>query len=320
MRASLKALLTGAIDYAGMFPPAKLPLEQAFRNYLRYRQEPEAWMLGRFVVPAARLSELRDFRGPLTPMQPIGIAVLGRGGETRKQFVDNLALDLQDVACLQSFDGLIQASVLEARLPLGLEDGHDLFDLLVASITRIEESTPSISSVYLELPPPLAWLESMRLAVGLIAEARRLRSLLAPPVQTIGFKLRCGGAGLMPSSLLVARALRECHAAGVPLKLTAGLHHPLPRNITEEATMHGFINVLVASVLLHAGTLKEDQIVDVLVDREPSAFLFDDVSLSWRGCRVDLVGIEAGRRGGVVSFGSCSFDEPRDDLRVLGWL
>jgi hypothetical protein len=55
---SLRALMAGAIDYAGLFPPAKLPMDQAIRNYARYRQEPESWMLGRFVCPAARFDEV----------------------------------------------------------------------------------------------------------------------------------------------------------------------------------------------------------------------------------------------------------------------
>jgi hypothetical protein len=42
------------IDYAGVFPPAALPLEQALANYERYRASPEAWMLGRFVLPVGQ--------------------------------------------------------------------------------------------------------------------------------------------------------------------------------------------------------------------------------------------------------------------------
>ena len=46
MNASLRALLTGVVDYAGLFPPARLPLDEAIRNYARYRQGSDAWMLG----------------------------------------------------------------------------------------------------------------------------------------------------------------------------------------------------------------------------------------------------------------------------------
>src|SRR5882757_4734763 len=59
--AALRALLSGLIDYAGMFPPAKLSLAEAAKNFLEYMSGRHAWMLGRFVVPAAQLEELRAY-------------------------------------------------------------------------------------------------------------------------------------------------------------------------------------------------------------------------------------------------------------------
>ncbi|HEY2250053.1 MAG TPA: hypothetical protein VGH74_03290, partial [Planctomycetaceae bacterium] len=58
MNSSLRALLSGSIDYAGMFPPAGLSLVQAIELYRRHRSSPASWMLGRFVVPAAQLADL----------------------------------------------------------------------------------------------------------------------------------------------------------------------------------------------------------------------------------------------------------------------
>src|SRR5713101_4042837 len=59
MHACVRVLLNRILDYAGLFPPAKLPLEDALRTYLRYRKEsPHRWMLGRFVCPTARLPDL----------------------------------------------------------------------------------------------------------------------------------------------------------------------------------------------------------------------------------------------------------------------
>src|SRR5215218_583102 len=55
---SLRALLERAIDYAGLFPPAKLEMREAVASYAGYRDDADAsWALGRFVVPAARLEE-----------------------------------------------------------------------------------------------------------------------------------------------------------------------------------------------------------------------------------------------------------------------
>ena len=58
MFSSLKALLSSIVDYAGLFPPAKLKLRNAIANYVQYHQTQESWLLGRFVIPASRLTEL----------------------------------------------------------------------------------------------------------------------------------------------------------------------------------------------------------------------------------------------------------------------
>ena len=57
---SAKALFSGLIDYAGLFPPAALPMADAVRNYDAYRNGEHAWMLGRFVVPVAKMGEVPD--------------------------------------------------------------------------------------------------------------------------------------------------------------------------------------------------------------------------------------------------------------------
>ena len=57
---SQKALLSGLIDYAGLFPPAALSMDEAVRNYARYGEGEHAWMLGKFVVPEARAGEVPE--------------------------------------------------------------------------------------------------------------------------------------------------------------------------------------------------------------------------------------------------------------------
>src|SRR5205823_1969005 len=78
VRPSLRTLLAGILDYAGLFPPARLPLAQAIRNYTCYRADPDGWMLGRFVCPAAQLEELAKLRNELNPSGPAwSVAALG---------------------------------------------------------------------------------------------------------------------------------------------------------------------------------------------------------------------------------------------------
>src|SRR5215467_3773609 len=57
MNFSLRDLLSGLIDYAGLFPPATLDMATAARRYADYREGEYRWALARFVVPVARLDE-----------------------------------------------------------------------------------------------------------------------------------------------------------------------------------------------------------------------------------------------------------------------
>ena len=56
----MKEFLTSIVDYAGLFPPAELSMAESVREYARVRSGPDRWALGRFVVPYARLPELRQ--------------------------------------------------------------------------------------------------------------------------------------------------------------------------------------------------------------------------------------------------------------------
>src|SRR5262245_45534565 len=64
---SLRELLLGLIDYAGLFPPAALDMATATRKYAEYRESEYRWALGRFVVPVARLDEFEKAAEGILP-------------------------------------------------------------------------------------------------------------------------------------------------------------------------------------------------------------------------------------------------------------
>jgi hypothetical protein len=104
----------------------------------------------------------------------------------------------------------------------------------------------------------------------------------------------------------------------VPIKFTAGLHHPVRQFRDEVKTeMHGFLNVLGAGVLSAEHHWDEAQTVDMLEDQTAKSFEFHDTVFAWRNWEITLDRIKA-RRKFITSFGSCSFDDPREDLRGLG--
>src|SRR4051812_19363790 len=60
---AMHTLLAGFFDYAGLYPPASLSLRSAANNYLDYARGKHAAALGRFIVNADRLEELRGIAG-----------------------------------------------------------------------------------------------------------------------------------------------------------------------------------------------------------------------------------------------------------------
>jgi hypothetical protein len=308
MTDGLRALLEGAIDYAGLFPPARLGLDEAVRNYARYRQEADAWMLGRFVVPAARLEELSPYVDTLFASgPPLSVAVLGRGGNTMPEWTAGLREDAQAIAAWRMrHGGRVRIGVFETRLA----DASSAAACVKAAADILGPTPPS----FFECP------------LG----GEDAPSCLPPLVHEIaarggGVKLRCGGltAAAFPTPGQIVFALRTCRGAWVPVKLTAGLHHPLPRfDPGVQATMHGFVNVLAAGVFagrLASPLLIAAQLAALLQDANPAHFSFTG-GIAWQGLSISATEVARDRRQAILSFGSCSFDEPREDLRSLGWL
>ena len=54
---SLRSLLANLIDYAGLYPPAGLPLPIVAERYQCFLASPESWILNRLVLPAASLAK-----------------------------------------------------------------------------------------------------------------------------------------------------------------------------------------------------------------------------------------------------------------------
>jgi hypothetical protein len=136
---------------------------------------------------------------------------------------------------------------------------------------------------------------------------------------TFGYKLRAGGvtADAFPTSLQIAKALVTPATHQLPIKFTAGLHHPLRQYREEVQTkMHGFLNVLGAAVLAAEHRWNADQTAMMLEDENADSFSFADDFFAWLEWRIDIERLQYRRRF-AVSFGSCSFDEPREDLRAL---
>lgn len=109
----LHALLENIVDYAGLFPPASLPMVRALENYRRYRDSPESWMLGRFVAPVARLDEFEALNG--SAAAPVSALIGGDLANDLKRIahspaaIDAIELKAADAAQIESAMRLIPA-------------------------------------------------------------------------------------------------------------------------------------------------------------------------------------------------------------------
>jgi hypothetical protein len=107
----------------------------------------------------------------------------------------------------------------------------------------------------------------------------------------------------------------------VPFKATAGLHHPIRHHDPGLAVMgHGFLNVFGAGLLAHEHGLKAADLQKILEDEMAASFVFDDNGFQWRSHRVGNDSMRKLRERRITSFGSCSFEEPLQDLGELGLL
>ena len=95
-------LLRDLIDYAGLFPPASLAMAQTAANYDAYLRSEENWILGRFIVPVARLGEFEEAFGA-----GLGTACSGHesrratSGDCRRCWAPDIAAD---VTCIREFN------------------------------------------------------------------------------------------------------------------------------------------------------------------------------------------------------------------------
>ena len=284
-----------------MFPPCNLELEPALKNHARYVRLHDRWMLGAFVLPVERFNAAKEFVPEFVPWGPLRISALGPKTENPTAFLE--ALEETDAA-IRSLSAhnvdLVSISQLEMFLP----DDADL--------NLLQEARAIVGSL------PAFWEAPAERAGRTIALLAEHNSNTDHP--TFGYKIRTGGvtADAFPTSAQIAPALVTPATHQVPIKFTAGLHHPLRQYREEVQTkMHGFLNVLGAAVLAAEHKWDAAQTTSMLEDEDVSSFKFDQEFFAWRDWKIDVQRLKDRRRF-VTTFGSCSFDEPRDDLRTLG--
>jgi hypothetical protein len=301
--AALRNFLHGLIDYAGLFPPAALSMEESITNYRRYRAGEDAWMLSQFVLTAARVAEI-----PVQDGAPLALSVIPGGGATPAAFLERLDADLENIRrAIDAAGGALTVAAFEAKLP---GTPGDAATLAKEARARLDRAGHSKATLFFEAPAD----ERVGEVITALAESG---------VPNLGFKLRCGGltADLFPSPARLATALYHCAKHVLPVKFTAGLHHPLRHHDPSVGTLaYGFVNVFAAAMLARSKGLDVEALAALLECQDPGQLAFTNEAMAFCGHILTADEIATLRREFALSYGSCSFDEPREDLHSLGLL
>jgi hypothetical protein len=299
---TVRVLLHDLIDYAGLFPPASLAMSPSVANYDTYLHSEWSWILGRFIVPAARLGEFETAFKLLPPPPPDSAPApsrmsvilgddLAAGAEVLRVWTDRLA------KYSTARSAIIESVEVRVENP--------------EAIARAVQTIPDGMTIYFEAPPA-RWIECAAAAAG---SGHRM-------------KIRMGGetADKFPKSESVVAFLRLCAEHRLPFKATAGLHHPL-RSVhrltyqpdSPSGMMHGFLNLFLAAAFLRAG-MEPERALQLLDEQSAEALHFESDGVNWRKEYLPRAELLRARHESSISFGSCSFTEPIDDLRSLGLL
>jgi hypothetical protein len=287
--ASARALMAGAVDYAGLFPPAQLPLADALAEYRRALAGADAWMLGRFIVPAMQLSVLAD--------AVVRDAHDGRGWTVSAIVREHMD---EDAAAVQAFNQRaanqhVRVDTIECR-----PSSSD-------SITWLAKTFSPAFTVHVEVGVGSTAPDDLR-----VVARHQLRA-----------KVRTGGLApdAFPAPASLVAFIESARDVGVPFKATAGLHHamrgayPLSDEIgAQSATMHGFVNLMLATATV-GERLPTTTAAALLTRTDHSALVFDDERVRWGDVELSIDAIGRMREAQCVSFGACSFREPADEYR-----
>jgi len=273
-------------------------MRPALESYASYARGEDRPALGRLIVPISRLAELETVGGDLMPR--------GKRSEPWRLSV----LVAEDVPAAGE-----EMRKFNRRHSPGSADGSTVIDAAELKASTMDEivhqrrDLPRELTAYFEIPTA---------------------GDVTPLVKTMAkagarAKIRTGGVSpeAFPRAEVIVDFIAACQREAVPFKATAGLHHPIrgEYRLTYEsdsptAMMYGFLNVFIAAAMLYAGE-SQDTALDVLEESDPSAFKFADDAMQWREKRIGVDQIVASRSEFAISFGSCSFREPVEELAYL---
>lgn len=317
---SLRALLTEILDYAGLFPPASLSLDEALKKFAAYRQIDQSWMLSHFVCPASILPGVDAYGAVLfaDSTRMWRFSVVCQGGDDLQSFLETLQQDLRGITSFaEQHAKTATVDRLEIKVPSAvLQAGQEpLSELIERSAEMIASTTPGITPFY-EISAIEDGAEEVYAALEALKKFNDRWS--GERYRAAGAKIRTGGAEprMIPSTKQVAFFISACHKLRLAFKATAGLHHPFSRHDDKlNCQLHGFLSVFVAAVLVDVLGIDLQTSLKIIECGKRGEFNFEQEGFTWGKWKASADQITMARNNFAISFGSCSVIEPIEDLQ-----
>ncbi len=274
-------MLEGIIDYAGLYPPADLDMQSVVKNWASYLNSEEKWMLARLIIPASRLDEFKECAKGLLP-QP-------------EEEMWQLSVLLPPA----SNDKFVEA--VQSTIDFNISDCGAVANVVEFKANTTGEIDSALEVLHDDLFP---YIE-----LPIEEDPRGLIAALSGAIA--GAKVRTGGvtSDLYPSSDTLALFIHSCAVVGQAFKTTAGMHHPCQNENKNVGVMeYGFLSVLQAAACASVHDVSVEEVERILLCSTPDLSSFSELELEQ--VRAELFN----------SVGSCSFDDPRRELRNMGLL
>jgi hypothetical protein len=271
----------GLFDDASLFPPASLPMADAVAGHLRHQAAWYREMSGAFVCADAKVTELS---AAVTAAGVVGL---------------DLALVLPGGAA--GLDAGVDRVFADPRLRLRAVEvpaaaGENITTAVADVAAALDRTLLAGAAGFIEVPA-----RDFTTAAARAVDEHRYRA-----------KVRTGGttAQAFPDDQTLANCLVTLAQARLAFKCTAGLHHAVRHRAADTGfEHHGFLNVLLA-VAAALDDATPEQVTAELADQ-------DAARVAAKVSNLDAETVSAARTL-FTSFGTCSTDEPVNDLVTLG--
>ena len=313
----LDRIVEALFDYAGMYPPAKLSFEEALDRSLRFDEElTRPHLVGTdFVLSSGLLPKLLESQHLLHGRAALfRVAVIPDTPPS-----DSKSLIAEMSSLFSQIEGLVENERPPIRLVSCELRSTEPIDALIPSL---KELLPPLAEMLGDFTPFL-FIECDRLLGSEPSERTALYELLHD-VNTlssnlrVGIKTRCAGASATTRTEL-ATLLVDTYDHSLPLKATAGLHHPLIER-ERYGNEVGFLTLALARLLLDKfgpDRLIHGDLQACLAAENPRDFNFSEEKCTWREFSLTLADLESANERALLRIGSCSINEPDADLARL---